>query len=55
VAVPSSQQSKGYTFVNFEWTLLLRTGGSEWGRRVTWNGCFPGAPAGENFRLSRSV
>src|SRR6266540_7058886 len=28
---PSSQQSKGYASVNFEWTPLLRTGGSEWG------------------------
>jgi hypothetical protein len=26
VALPSSQESKGYTFVNFEWTPLPRSG-----------------------------
>ena len=31
VALPSSQQSKGYASVNFEWTLLLPTERSEWG------------------------
>src|SRR4030095_5262184 len=31
VALPSSQQSKGYASVNFEWTPLLRTGEVRWG------------------------
>jgi hypothetical protein len=31
VALPSSQQFKGYASVNFEWTPLLLTGRTEWG------------------------
>ena len=31
VTLPSSQQRKGYASVSFEWTPLLRTGGSDWG------------------------
>jgi hypothetical protein len=55
VALPSSQQSKGYESVNFEWAPLLLTGRSEWGRRVNETVASPALLAGGNFMLSVSA